>query len=308
MRPPETVSAMVLVRGGPTDLGSRRFYPEEHPQVVVEVADVWLDVTPVTNREFAAFVEDTGHVTVPEKPLDPADFPGADPALLVPGSQLFTQAPAPIDLSDWTRWWRWQPGTTWRQPQDSADTWADLLDHPVVHVGWEDAMAYAAWAGKDLPTEVEWEHAARGGLRGVEFAWGDQLSPDGRRMANTWEGGFPWEGTDSDGFARTSPVGEYPPNGYGLFDMIGNVWEWTRSPWTPSHADLVGQAARADSHEGHTSCCGQGLLHETDQRVTKGGSHLCSPAYCQRYRPAARQGHGIRDTTSHLGFRCVRRA
>src|SRR5680860_543806 len=171
-------TSMTLVKGGSAEVGSGRFYLEERPAVVVEVGDVWFDNAPVTNQEFAIFVEDTGHVTVPEMPLDPADFPGADPELLVPGSQMFTQTPGPVDLSDWTRWWRWQPGATWRNPQSFDHPYGELLDHPVVHVGWEDAMAYARWAGKDLPTELEWEHAARGGLHGAEYAWGDELSPD----------------------------------------------------------------------------------------------------------------------------------
>jgi formylglycine-generating enzyme required for sulfatase activity len=304
------VSTAILVEGGLAEVGSLRFYPEERPVVVVEVGDVWFDMTPVTNRSFADFVEDTGHVTVPEKPLDPADFPGADPELLVPGSQMFSPTPGPVDLRDWTQWWRWQPGATWRTPQGFDQPWTELLDHPVVHVGWEDAVAYAQWAGKDLPTESEWEHAARGGVRGAEYAWGDELSPGGRRMANTWAGRFPWDTRDPDGFPRTSPVGSYPANGFGLHDMIGNVWEWTRSPWTESHAGVAREGAVRDASpddHGH-SCCGGSPLRETDQRVTKGGSHLCSPTYCQRYRPAARQGHGVRDTTSHLGFRCVRRA
>ena len=302
--------ASILVRGGRGEMGSVRFYPEERPPVVVEVGDVWFDTAPVTNREFAEFVEDTGHLTVPELPLDPAEFPGADPELLVPGSQVFTQTPGPVDLRDWTQWWRWQPGTTWRHPQRSDQSYTELLDHPVVHVGWEDAIAFVRWAGKDLPTEAEWEHAARGGLRGAEYAWGEELSPEGRRMANTWSGQFPWNREDPDGLPRTTPVGLYPPNGYGLYDMVGNVWEWTRSPWTESHVGLTtAQGVRADGSEDHqASCCGPSALHESDRRVTKGGSHLCSPSYCQRYRPAARQGHGIRDTTSHLGFRCVRRA
>jgi formylglycine-generating enzyme len=288
-------AGMVLVPGGDTLVGSDRHYAEEAPVRTVTVADVWFDVHPVTNADFAAFVADTGHVTVPELVPSADDFPDADPALLVPGSQLFTQAPGPVSLVDWTRWWRWQPGTTWREPQGEGTSYADLLDHPVVHVGWEDATAYAAWAGKELPTEPEWERAARGVGPATEFAWGDELVPDGRLMANTWHGSFPWRSTDPDGHHRTSPVGSYPANDFGLHDMIGNVWEWTSTEWTESH--------RVES----AACCGHGPLTETDRRVTKGGSHLCAPSYCQRYRPAARQGDGVRDTTSHLGFRCVRR-
>ena len=294
------VESMVLVPGGAFSMGSDRHYPEERPVREVSVGDVWFDRHPVTNAEFARFVEDTGHRTVPELAPDPADFPGADPALLVPGSQVFTQTPGPVQLVDWTRWWRWQPSASWRCPDGPGSDYPDRLDHPVVHVGWEDALAYARWAGKDLPTEQEWEHAARGGLEGREYAWGDELHPDGAVLANTWQGRFPWRSDDPDGWDRTSPVGAYPANGYGLHDMIGNVWEWTSTRWTPLHNGLTPDAPSS-------SCCGSVTprLRETDRMVSKGGSHLCSPDYCRRYRPAARQGHGVRDTTSHLGFRCV---
>jgi formylglycine-generating enzyme len=294
----------IRVPGGRTRVGSDRFYAEESPPYDVDVADLWVDRAPVTNAEFATFVEATGHQTVAERAPDPADFPGADPALLVPGSQVFTQPPQPVSLADWTQWWRWQPGAQWRHPQGPGSHWEEIPDHPVVHVGWEDASAYAAWAGMALPTEAEWERAARGGLEGLDYAWGDELSPDGTPMANTWQGDFPWRSADPDGHDRTSPVGSYPANGYGLVDMIGNVWEWTSSTWTPSHRGAGQEAPAAAS-----PCCGGHAPHrETDRMVTKGGSHLCSPSYCQRYRPAARQGHGIRDTTSHVGFRCVSRA
>lgn len=301
---------MILVPGGRFAMGSRHHYQEEAPVREVDVPDVWFDPHPVTNRRFAAFVADTGHVTVAERAPSAADFPDADPALLVPGSQVFTQTDGPVPLDDWTRWWRWQPGADWRHPQGPDSGIGDLADHPVVHVGWEDARAYAAWAGASLPTEAEWEHAARGGLSGAEFAWGDALHPDGRVMANTWAGRFPYESTARDGFHRTSPVGSYPPNGYGLYDMIGNVWEWTASPWTPSHAAPAGATLLPVAGQEVPACCGGAGHHvdESDRFVTKGGSHLCSPDYCRRYRPAARQGHGVRDTTSHVGFRCVRRA
>ncbi|MGB0100829.1 MAG: formylglycine-generating enzyme family protein [Nocardioides sp.] len=293
------VGDMVFVPGGMTTVGSDRHYPEERPARGVEVDDFWIDEHPVTNAEFARFVEATGHPTVAESALDPADFPGADPALLVPGSQVFTETEGPVHLGDWTQWWRWQPGASWRAPEGPGSSWEDLRDHPVVHVGWADAAAYARWAGKELPTETEWEYAARGGLVGKDFAWGDELAPGGAVLANTWQGSFPWRSQDQAGHHRTSPVGSYPANGYGLHDMIGNVWEWTRTRWTPSHDG---------SGEDVAPCCGGSLrLAETDRMVSKGGSHLCSPDYCQRYRPAARQGHGVNDSTSHLGFRCLRR-
>ena len=291
----------VLVPGGVTTIGSDRHYPEERPARGVEVGDVWWDEHPVTNAEFARFVDETGHVTVAEVAPDPADFPGADPALLVAGSQVFTPTDGPVHLGDWTQWWRWQPDASWRAPQGpGGPRWADLADHPVVHVGWADASAYARWAGKELPTETEWEYAARGGLTGRDFAWGDELSPGGAVLANTWQGPFPWRSDDQRGHHRTSPVGSYPANGYGLVDMIGNVWEWTRTRWTPGHGT---------AGEDVSPCCGgSARMAETDRMVSKGGSHLCSPDYCQRYRPAARQGNGVNDSTSHLGFRCVRAA
>jgi formylglycine-generating enzyme required for sulfatase activity len=293
---------MVLVPGGRFAMGSDRHYPEEGPVRPVSVGDVWFDRHPVTNAEFAEFVAETGHRSVPELAPDPADFPDADPELLVPGSQVFTQTSGPVPLVDWTRWWRWEPGASWRCPDGPGSDYHDRLDHPVVHVGWEDALAYARWAGKDLPSEQEWEHAARGGLDGREYAWGDELHPDGAVLANTWLGQFPWRSQDPAGWHRTSPVGCFPSNGYGLHDMIGNVWEWTSSSWSPSHDG-------AEPHAPSGACCGSAAptMRETDRMVTKGGSHLCSPDYCRRYRPAARQGHGVRDTTSHLGFRCVLR-
>ncbi|MGH6692036.1 MAG: formylglycine-generating enzyme family protein [Gammaproteobacteria bacterium] len=291
---------MVRTPAGRFLMGSDDFYPEERPVREVEVGDLWIDEHPVTNAEFRRFVSDTGHLTVAERSPDPADFPGADPQSLVPGSQVFTPTPGPVPMDDWTRWWAWVPGTDWRRPLGPASTLHGRELHPVVHVGYEDALAYAAWAGKDLPTEAEWEHAARGGLDGQTYAWGIDFMPRGKVMANTWHGRFPWENLRPHGFDRTSPVRRFLPNGYGLYDVAGNVWEWTRTPWTADHAEPVAPLP---------ACCGPGHEHigEQDRRVMKGGSHICAPSYCHRYRPAARQGHAVRSTTSHLGFRCVLR-
>ena len=296
------MKGMVLVPGGPFVMGSGDFYPEERPLLRVTVTDLWIDEHPVTNAQFRRFVKDTGHVTVAEQTPNPADFPGADPADLVPGSQLFVGTAGPVPLDDWMRWWAWVPGTDWRHPQGPESTLHGRELHPVVHVGFEDALAYAGWAGKRLPTEQEWEHAARGGLDQARYPWGDEFMPDGKVMANTWHGRFPFENTAPAGQDRTTPVKRFPPNGFGLYDVAGNVWEWTSSPWQPTHVD--GETAESGGH----ACCAPPALTEADQRVTKGGSHLCAPTYCHRYRPAARQGHTVRSTTSHLGFRCARPA
>ena len=292
---------MVKVPGGRYLAGDRRFYVEEQPVTALTVGDLWADVYPVTNAQFAQFATATGHVTVAETAPPRADFDEARSELLVPGSLVFTGTAGPVPLDDWTRWWSWVPGADWRHPHGPGSNLEGRDLHPVVHVAYEDALAYAAWAGKSLPTEAEWEYLARGGLDGATYAWGDEFMPAGKVLANTWHGRFPWENTSPHGFVRTSPVGAFPPNGYGLHDITGNVWEWTGTEWSDNPV-----AARAQTAH---SCCAPNAptLIETDRRVTKGGSHLCAPSYCLRYRPAARQGQSVRSSTSHLGFRCVRR-
>ncbi|UYM03519.1 formylglycine-generating enzyme family protein [Solicola gregarius] len=290
---------MHRIDGGVLLQGSADFYPEEQPVREVEVASIWVDEHPVTNAEFRRFVKETDHVTVAERDPDPADFPDARPDQLVAGSLVFTPTPGPVPLDDWHRWWRWQPGADWRHPEGPESTLHGREKHPVVHIAYEDAKAYAAWAGKRLPTESEWEWAARGGLVAKTYAWGDEFMPKNRVMANTWHGEFPWRNDRAGKNGLTSPVGSYAPNGYGLFDMAGNVWEWTDSPWTFSHSD--------EHVVESSSCCSPShLADESNRMVSKGGSHLCAPSYCHRYRPAARQGHAIRSSTGHLGFRCFR--
>ncbi|MFT4235322.1 MAG: formylglycine-generating enzyme family protein [Microbacterium sp.] len=290
---------MVRIPEGTLLMGSTEFYPEEGPVHERHVATFELDAHPVTNAEFARFVEETGYVTVAERSLDPADFPGADPDALVEGSTVFTPTDGPVDLRAWRRWWRWQPGAHWRHPLGPDSTVDELGDHPVVHVAFEDAEAYARWAGKRLATEPEWEWAARGGLVGARFAWGDELRLG--EFANTWLGAFPYR---NDGWGGTSPVASYPANGYGLHDMIGNVWEWTSSPWAPRHVVPGSTPVDAGGRRNLFGAAGAGPA----RRVTKGGSHLCAPEYCQRYRPAARSSQTEDSATTHLGFRCARDA
>jgi formylglycine-generating enzyme required for sulfatase activity len=268
-----------------------------------------MDEHPVTVAEFRRFVAATGHVTVAERPLDAAQYPGADPALLRPGSLVFHPTSGPVDLRDVSQWWSYVPGTEWRRPQGPRTSAKGLGEHPVTHVAAEDAEAYAAWVGKQLPTEAEWEFAARGGLEGAVFTWGDEFAPRGKMMANTWQGEFPWQNLLADGFEGTSPVGSFPANGYGLFDMAGNVWEWTSDYWVTRPAAEAGHACCAPRNPRVTSA--QASLApgapgaHIPRRVTKGGSHLCAPNYCLRYRPAARQPQAIDTSTCHLGFRCI---
>lgn len=277
------------VDGGETRIGDDRFYPEEKPIRTVRVDGFWIDDHEVTNAEFSAFTSATGYVTLAEKAPTTDEFPDADPELLAAGSGVFRRL-SRDESAEPLSWWRWVPGATWRRPLGPESTIEDKLNHPVVHVAYADAMAYAKWADKDLPTEAEWERAARGGLSGAVFPWGDDLKPNGRYAANTWQGEFPYEDGGFDGFIGTSPVRSYPANGYGLFDVAGNVWEWTKDTGTPDPATV------ADTRNGSQRFA-----------VLKGGSFLCADDYCRRYRPAARLVNPDDTTTNHIGFRCVRR-
>jgi formylglycine-generating enzyme required for sulfatase activity len=277
----------------------------------VSVDGFWMDDHQVTVAEFRRFVKATGYVTTAERPLDPADYPDADPALLVPGSLVFQRTRGPVRLDDYRQWWAYVPGASWRHPKGPGSTLDRLDRHPVTHVAFEDAEAYATWAGKVLPTEAEWELAARGGLEGATYPWGDEFAPKGRMMANTWQGEFPWENLLLDRYEGTSPIRTFPPNGYGLYDMAGNVWEWTADFFTPRHPDAVDHPCCAPSNPRTTSPDGSfaagGPGSNIPRRVTKGGSHLCAPNYCHRYRPAARQAEAVDTSTGHIGFRCVAR-
>jgi formylglycine-generating enzyme required for sulfatase activity len=288
-------AGMVWVPGGSFLMGSNAFYREERPVRRETVRGFFIDAHPVTNAQFRRFVGSTGYITLCERAPEPAMYPDADPALLVPGSLLFRKPRGRVDLRDYRAWWEYAPGADWRHPQGPASDIDGRDDHPVVHVAHEDACAYAAWAGKALPSEAEWEFAARGGLDGATYAWGEEFAPHGRAMANTWHGRFPWENLTANGHAGTSPVDAFPPNGYGLYDMIGNVWEWTASLFAAPGAENSKQ-----------SCCTAGTPGgHVARRVVKGGSHLCAPNYCLRYRPAARQGEAVDTSACHIGFRCV---
>ena len=302
-------AGMAWIEGGRFRMGSDHHYAEEAPARWVEVDGFRIDVQPVTNREFARFVRETGWVTLAEQPPDPTDYPGALPEYLAPASLTFFPTDGPVPLDDIRAWWRYTLGADWRHPHGPQSNLVGLWDHPVVHVAWPDVEAYARWAGKALPTEAEWEFAARGGLDQAEYAWGDALHPGGQIMANTWQGRFPFETVKRGGRFRTSRVGAYPPNGYGLYDMIGNVWEWTQDWWsTAAQASAPCCAPRNPrGGEAKDSCepnCPGGHI---PRKVLKGGSHLCAPSYCRRYRPAARHAQPIDTSTSHIGFRCVLR-
>ena len=285
---------MAWIPGASFRMGSDDHYPEEAPAHEVTVAGFWIDRHAVTNAHFRRFVSQTNHVTLAERPPDPTAYPDALPERLVAASSVFVKPRGRVDLRDIHNWWKWVPGASWRHPQGPGTSTKRLADHPVVHVAYEDVEAYAQWAGKAVPTEAEWELAARGGLDGAAYAWGEELTPGGAWLANTWQGEFPVVNERLDGYEGTAPVGSFPPNGHGLYEMTGNVWEWT--------ADRFGPHTAAPE----APCCAPaGGGAGVPPRVMKGGSHLCAPDYCRRYRPAARMAQEVDTSTSHLGFRLV---
>lgn len=286
---------LVGLPGGSFRMGSTSFYPEEAPVHTATVAAFAVERHPVTNAQFAEFVAATGYVTVAEQPVDPALFPGADPGGLVPGAMVFRPTSGPVNLRDWRQWWGWAAGANWRHPFGPDSEIAGKADHPVVQVAYPDAAAYARWAGRRLPTEAEWEYAARAGSSTV-YPWGDQERPRGQLMANTWQGSFPYRNDGALGWLGTSPVGTFPANDFGLVDMVGNVWEWT----------VTGYSAHHRLDQPPKSCCAPvGPADPAVLQTLKGGSHLCAPEYCHRYRPAARSPQSQDTATTHIGFRCA---
>ena len=306
---PPPAPDMVWVSGGTFRMGSNNHYPEERPVHHVAVDGFWIDRSPVTNARFARFVAATRHTTFAELPPNARDYPNAIPEMMHAGSLVFVRPSHPVSLGYIGNWWHFVRGADWRHPRGPKSTIIGLEDHPVVHVTYRDAAAFAAWEGKELPTEAEWEFAARGGLEGAIYAWGDEYMPNGRPLANTWQGRFPYENTLADGWEGTSPVGSFPPNGYGLYDMIGNVWEWTSDWYRASHLHPEPKGC-CDPHHPQGATMFESFDRSTPmlripRKVLKGGSHLCSPNYCQRYRPAARFPEAVDTSTSHVGFRCV---
>jgi sulfatase modifying factor 1 len=292
-----TPSDMVELSGEIFRMGSQRFYPDEGPVHDELVQPFAIEQHPVTNAQFAAFVAETGYVTVAERPLEAVLFPGVAPDDLQPGALAFAATSGPVDLRDWRKWWHWSVGASWRHPFGPESDIADKADHPVVQVAYPDAEAYASWAGRRLPTEAEWEYAAGAGVTST-YAWGEEVKPGSQLMANTWQGRFPYQNTGANGWAGTSPVGSFPANGFGLSDMIGNVWEWTTTDYVGRH--VVGSPCCAPSSPSADKAMDQGA-----RKTLKGGSHLCAPEYCLRYRPAARSPQSTDTSTTHIGFRCA---
>ncbi|MBY0288512.1 MAG: formylglycine-generating enzyme family protein [Mycobacteriaceae bacterium] len=292
-----TPDDLVWIPSQTATLGSDRHYPEEAPARVADVEGFWMMARAVTNSQFAEFVDATAYLTVAERPLNPRDYPDAPPENLLPGSMVFTRTKGPVDLRHLNLWWTWTPGASWRHPVGPLSSIDKRVDHPVVHIAYEDAEAYAAWAGMSLPTEAEWETAARGGLDHTEYTWGDEPESPDQARANYWHGDFPWR--PEKGYGRTAPVGSYPPNGYGLFDMAGNVWEWT--------TDWYGETRDDQPCCASDSCDPRQPQFQVPRKVVKGGSFLCADVYCLRYRPAARRPQAVDTGMSHIGFRCVKR-
>jgi sulfatase modifying factor 1 len=299
---------MVWVPGGGFLMGSDQAYPEESPTHQETVDGFWIDRYTVTNEEFGKFVDASGYVTTAERVPKAQDYPGALPEMLVAASVVFLKPKQRVDLRNHYNWWVYVPGADWRHPEGPESSLKDRARHPVVHISFEDAEAYAKWIGKELPTEAEWEFAARGGTDGATYAWGEEMTPGGKHMANTWQGEFPWQNLREDGYEGVAPVGQFPPNGYGLYDMIGNVWEWTTDWYTANHPARKGCCSGAVPKGDREASYDPAQPEiKIPRKVMKGGSYLCAPNYCRRYRPAARMAQPVDTSTCHLGIRLIRR-
>jgi formylglycine-generating enzyme required for sulfatase activity len=287
--------------GGPDSMADAR---PIHP---VYVDGFWMDQTEVTNEQFAQFVDATGYVTVAERKPRAEDFPGAPPGNLVPGSTVFTPTPGPVDLHNHYRWWRYQKGANWRHPLGPDSNIEGKGKEPVVHIAYDDAVAYCQWAGKRLPTEAEWEFAARGGLEQKLYVWGDELKPGGKWMANIYQGKFPVQGGDTgeDGYAGIAPVAQYPPNGYGLYDMAGNVWEWCSDWYRPDYYATLAKTGKTARNPQGPDTPFDPVEPKERKRVHRGGSFLCTDQYCTRYMVGSRGKGEVNTASNHLGFRCV---
>ena len=321
--PKETPDGMVWIAAGEFSMGTDdpHSMPNERPAHRVKLDGFWMDTTDVTNEAYKKFVDSTGYKTIAERPIDwdelkkqlPPDTKKPSEEMLQPGSLVFTPPSHPVALNDMSGWWTWTIGASWKHPQGPKSSIDKKESYPVVQVAWEDADAYCKWAGKRLPTEAEWEYAARGGLEGKRFVWGNAFNPAGKSMANTFTGEFPYKNTAADGFARSSPVKSFPPNGYGLYDMAGNVWQWTADLYRVDAHSVAAKEAEAS----HVGCLEnpKGPIESFDptrqvantpERVIKGGSFLCNVSYCESYRPSARRGTPIDTGSEHVGFRCVK--